>query len=353
MGDLGRRCSTCGLTYAADVIFCPADGTPLSVRALDSGPDPYLGRQLGTAFRLDALLGSGAMGRVYRAEQLGVERNVAVKLMHRDLADNGALVSRFRREARVLGSLRHPNLVEILTLSEFDDNGARIPYMALEYLDGMSLRSALAAQGALPLARALHIVLQLADAVGEAHRLGIVHRDLKPENLMLVQRGDDSDFVKVLDFGVARVDDAKPSIATQAGAIFGSARYVSPEGASGEQPGPAGDVYAIATILYECLAGHTPFDDPSAVQVLVKQQSATPAPLLSAPRANTVPAVVARLIDQNLCKSPGARAADARAFGRALLAAAQQAGLDAGELLPHPTLLGTRTGVGLERARVQ
>jgi serine/threonine-protein kinase len=344
MGDPGRRCSTCGRVYPADVMFCPGDGTPLSLRSLDSGPDPYKGQVLAGQFRLDALLGAGAMGRVYRAEQLGVERAVAVKLMHRDLAANNALVGRFRREARVLGSLRHPNLVEVLMLAEHDDAGLRVPFMALEYLDGMSLRSALAAQGALPLGRAQHLALQLSDAVGQAHQLGIVHRDLKPENLMLVQRGDDADFVKVLDFGVARVDDAKPSIATQAGSIFGSARYVSPEGAAGEQPGPAGDVYAIATILYECLAGKTPFEDASAVQVLVKQQSAVPAPLASQPRARDIPVEIAALVDRNLAKAPGERAADARTFGRALLATAKQAGLDADELLPHPTLLGTRAG---------
>src|SRR5258706_4471543 len=206
MGEPRRRCSSCGESYAEGVIFCPRDGSALSLRALDSGPDPYLGQTVAGAFRIEALIGTGAGGRVYRAHQLGVERNVALKIMHRDLAANQTLYARFRREARLAGSLSHPNLVAVFSLGELESDGVRVPFLALEYLDGLSLRSALSAQGTLSQARALHIMLQIADAVGVAHERGIVHRDLKPENIMLVQRGDDPDFVKVLDFGVARVD---------------------------------------------------------------------------------------------------------------------------------------------------
>src|SRR5450432_341680 len=325
MGEPRRRCSNCGESYAEGVIFCPRDGSALSLRALDSGPDPYLGQTITGAFRVEALIGTGAVGRVYRAHQLGVERSVALKIMHRDLAANETLQSRFRREARVAGSLTHPNLVSVLSLGEFESGGVRVPFLAFEYLDGLSLRSAFLAQGALPRARALHIMLQIADAVGVAHEHGIVHRDLKPENVMLVQRGDDPDFVKVLDFGVARVDRAEPSIATHAGAIFGSARYVAPECAAGGTSSASSDVYALATLCYECLAGHTPFDGENPVQILLQQQGAAVPALRGHSAAQAVPIELSRFIEHNLAKRAEVRAANARVFSRELLAAAREA----------------------------
>lgn len=343
MGEPQLRCSSCGESYAAGVIFCPQDGTALSARAVDRGPDPYLGQTIAGAFRIDALIGTGAVGRVYRAHQLGVERNVALKIMHRDLAANEALQSRFRREARIAGSLDHPNLVSVLLLSELSLGPLSVPFLVLEYLDGLSLRSAISAQGALTTTRTLHVLLQIADAVGEAHQHGIVHRDLKPENVMLVQRGDDTDFVKVLDFGVARapVEDraGAASVATRAGAIFGSARYVAPECAAGSPASPQSDVYALATLGYECFSGSTPFDGDNAIAVLLKQQSEAVPPLLGRQLSGPpCPAPLARFIERNLSKLPAARSPDARHFARELLAAAGESGLDPG--------LATRTRRG-------
>ena len=324
MGEPQRRCSSCGESYADGVIFCPRDGSALSMRSADGGPDPYLGQTLEGAFRVDALIGAGAVGRVYRAHQLGVERTVALKIMHQDLAANEALQARFRREARIAGSLNHPNLVNVLLLSELERAGQRIPFLVLEYLDGLSLRSALLAQGALPTLRTVHILLQIADAVGEAHQRGIVHRDLKPENVMLVQRGDDPDFVKVLDFGVARAEESLesdvqgPAVATRAGAIFGSARYVAPECAAGGASSPASDVYALATLGYECLSGATPFDGDNAIQVLLKQQSQAIPGLLERSAGRNVPPELAAFLEHNLGKAASARAQDARLFARGL-----------------------------------
>ncbi|HEY4106853.1 MAG TPA: serine/threonine-protein kinase [Polyangiaceae bacterium] len=327
MGELRRRCAKCGESYAEGVIFCPRDGSALSQRAADSGPDPYLGQTIAGAFRLEALIGAGAVGRVYRAHQLGVERTVALKIMHRDLAANEVLRSRFRREAKVAGSLSHPNLVNVILLGECSSEGVTVPFIAFEYLDGLSLRSAILAQGALGQARALHVALQIADAVGVAHEHGIVHRDLKPENLMLVPRGDDRDFVKVLDFGVARVDHGDPSIATHAGAIFGSARYISPESAAGGEATQASDVYALATIFYECLAGVPPFDGANPVQILLKQQREPVPPLASRSMARDVLPELARFIEGNLAKDPAARSPNARAFARELIAIANSSGI--------------------------
>ncbi len=282
------------------------------------------------------------MGRVYRAFQRGIDRDVAVKVLHRELSSNKALVARFDREAKVASRLAHPNVVHVLLVGQLPDGAM---YIVMEYLDGLSLQSALAgALGAMPLPRALHIALQLCDAAGEGHAQGIVHRDLKPENVMLVRRADDPDFVKVLDFGIARVHWGEQSMATAAGLIFGTARYISPEGAQGEQVGPAGDVYSIATMLYQMLSGRTPFHADQAVAVLVQQIHDPPPLLKGIERAAYVPEPIAAVIMKNLSKKPGDRADDARAFGRALLEAAVSSGLSAQDILARPSLHGTARG---------
>ena len=287
---LGKTCSACGERYEPGVLFCPIDGTPLTSggRALSDpslDTDPYLGLELEGQIKLSSLVGIGSMGRVYRAFQSGVDRDVAVKVLHRELVRNPELVIRFHREAKIASRLVHPNVVQVLmtgTIPERADRrvGGEV-YLVMEYLDGLSLLSALAAAGAeegdaLPLPRALHIVMQLCDAVGEAHAQGVVHRDLKPENIMLVRRAEDQDFVKVLDFGIARLDWAETG-STQAGLIFGTAKYISPEGAEGQRVGPQADVYAIATIFYQCLAGRTPFEGDQPMALLM-QQIQSPAP---------------------------------------------------------------------------
>ena len=322
-----KVCTSCGTKYPGDALFCPTDGTPLqSAHAADrEAADPYLGQEISGHIEIRQLIGVGAMGRVYRAFQRGIDRDVAVKILHRELSANSQLVSRFTREAKVASRLQHPNVVQVLLAGQLPD---RALYMVMEYLDGLSLQSALAgAGGALPLPRALHIVLQLCEATGEAHAQGIVHRDLKPENVMLVKRGPDSDFVKVLDFGIARINWGEQSVATAAGLIFGTARYISPEGAQGNAVGPASDVYSIATLLYQMLSGRTPFEGDQAVGLLV-QQIHDPAPALkSFERAKYVPDPLAEVIMANLAKDPKKREQDARSFGQMILDATKAAGL--------------------------
>ncbi len=333
-----KTCASCGEHFGAEVLFCPTDGTPLSSsRSLTTNPnelDPYLGLELPGQITLQALVGIGSMGRVYRAFQSGIDRDVAVKILHRELTGNAELVTRFHREAKIASRLVHPNAVQVLltgTLpSSHDGRTGGEVYLVMEYLDGISLLSALAAQGeggALPLARALHVMFQLCDAVGEAHAQNIVHRDLKPENIMLVRRGIDQDFVKVLDFGIARLDVPAEKNVTQAGLIFGTAKYISPEGAEGKAVGPQADVYAIATILYQCLAGRTPFEGDTPMGVLMQQINATPVDLRRIARASYVPEPLAQVIMGNLVKNPDDRAENARALGRELELAAREAGI--------------------------
>jgi serine/threonine-protein kinase len=332
-----KFCPACRERFPPDALFCPNDGTPLLTAPKfdpgeDAGPDPYLGREISGHIEVKQLAGVGAMGRVYRAFQKGIDRDVAVKILHRELSANPQLVSRFHREAKVASRLQHPNVVHVHLAGQLPDGAL---YIVMEFLDGMSLQSALnASNGAMPLPRALHVGLQLCDAVGEAHVQGIVHRDLKPENVMLVKRGQDTDYVKVLDFGIARLSWGEQSMATAAGLIFGTARYISPEGAQGEAVGPAGDVYAIATLLFQMLAGRTPFEGDQAVGLLIQQIHDQPPQLQSIPRAAYVPDPVAAVIMQNLAKSPHARAPDARALARSILEAARMSGLSSDDFAP-------------------
>jgi serine/threonine-protein kinase len=344
-----RRCAKCGQNYAEDVLSCPTHGTPLTNVDNTEAEDPYLGQCVAQQFDIQEFLGQGAMARVYRARQRGIEREVAIKILHKRFVDNQSIASRFQQEARVSGSLSHPNVVLVHAVGELETGPIfeGEPFMVLEFLDGISLSSALTeAGGALPVARALHIVLQICDALGEAHERGIVHRDLKPENVMLVRRGNDADFVKILDFGLAK-QGAVSEIKTHEGAVLGTPCYISPEGARGEAVGAAGDVYAIATLLYECIAGRTPFDGANPVLILVKQTSEAAPDIRDNPLAKHLPEPLAALIARNLSKEPELRHPNAREFGRAVLQAARDSGLRPDELLPRPTLLGAQATLKL------
>jgi eukaryotic-like serine/threonine-protein kinase len=348
-----KACPSCSTRYPADALFCAFDGSPLATSpaaiAAAAATDTYIGREIVGSIEIRQLVGIGAMGRVYRGFQKGIDRDVAVKILHRELSANPTLVARFHREARVASRLAHSNVVHVHLTGQLPDGAM---YIVMEYLDGMSLQGALAASGgAMPLPRALHVALQLCDAVGEAHAQGIVHRDLKPENVMLVRRTDDPDFVKVLDFGIARLNWGEPSSSSAAGLIFGTARYISPEGARGETVGPSGDVYSIATMLYQMLSGRTPFEAEQAVALLVKQIHDAPGPLGAMPRAAYVPRAIATAVMKNLAKAPEARAANGRELGRVLIEAAGSSGLGAHDPLARPgRTAGRTTDAGREGA---
>ncbi len=355
--SLPKICPTCGERFGMDALFCPNDGSPLAIgQPGDFGPqpqqpDPYLGRELSGHIEIRQLVGVGAMGRVYRAFQKGIDRDVAVKILHRELSANQQLVTRFHREAKVASRLLHPNVVGVHLVGQLPDGAM---YIVMEYLDGLSLQSALAASGgAFDIQRSIHVALQLCDATGEAHQAGVVHRDLKPENVMLVRRGADVDFVKVLDFGIARLNWGEQSMATAAGLIFGTARYISPEGAQGEAVGPTGDVYAMATLIFQMLSGRTPFEGEQAVALLVQQIHDAPPELRSISRASYVPEPIAQVVMKNLSKDPLTREPDGRALGRALIDAAKVAGLSVEDLVARPLLNSGRPAAAMHLPPMQ
>ncbi len=326
-----RTCARCGATYDADAVFCSKDGTKLAPEDTEVDPDsdPYIGTVIGGDIELRSVAGVGAMGRVYRAHQRGIDRDVAVKVLHREMSGNAQLVQRFHREAKIASKLQHPHVVEVYLAGQLPD---RALYIVMEYLDGLSLAASLVASGgSFTPARALSIALQICDAVGEGHARGIVHRDLKPENVMLVRRAEMVDWVKVLDFGIAKVAVGEQSMQTVAGLVFGTARYISPEGAQGANVGPPGDVYSLATMIYQMLAGRTPFD-AEPVGLLIKHIYEPPPPITSFPRAADLHPALAKVIMDNLAKEPARRAQGARAFAAQLAQAAKDANISISEV---------------------
>jgi serine/threonine-protein kinase len=324
MDALPKVCPKCGRRYDGAAAFCQKDGLPLTHTPTED--DPYIGQTLLDQFKIEEKLGAGGMGTVYRARQTTLHRDVAIKILHTELADNADAVRRFKREARVCTALDHPNVVRVFLFGQLKDGSL---YIVMEHLDGRSLLEVLQREGALPVHRALHIATQICDGVGEAHLQGVVHRDIKPENVLLVNRRKDPDFVKVLDFGIARVlwgDDV--TVATQSGLVFGTARYISPEGAAGESTDARSDVYSLGVLTYQLLTGTTPFDAPSPVQMLMKHIHADPPHLRAQPRGQHVPEPIADVIMRALSKNPEGRFDDAHGYADALRSAAERAGFE-------------------------
>ena len=241
--------------------------------------DPLLGTILAGRYRIEQLVGSGGMGAVYRAEHVHMRKAVAVKVLHREMAAFPEVVARFEREAVAGGRIEHAHVVSASDFGQLDDGSF---YLVLEFIEGQSLAKLVSKSGALSPLRALRITRQIVDALQAAHGAGIVHRDLKPDNVMLIARDDDRDFVKVLDFGIAKIEvesaTEQPAL-TQIGTVFGTPEYMSPEQARGELVDARADLYTVGVILYEMLTGVSPFKDDDLVVVLTRHLTMDPPPL--------------------------------------------------------------------------
>ena len=285
-----------------------------------AAPDPFIGREmLNGEFRILEKIGTGGMGSVYRANQAAMNRLVAVKILHPKLANRRDLVSRFRREAKAMSHLTHPNTVRVLLYGELDDGSL---YIVMEHLEGKNLNQTVRAEGPIAYERALPILIQVCGALEEAHRTGIVHRDLKPENIFLCTQGGLRDFPKVLDFGLAKVTERemRPGsiILTQEGMVFGTPEFMSPEQAQGRTLTPASDIYSLAVILYELLTGKLPFDAKTPVEFLQLHVMAKPIPLGERVPGKTFPPGLAEVIAKALLKKPEDRYRSAGEFAAAL-----------------------------------
>ena len=231
-------------------------------------PDPLPGRIIAGNFRIDGLIGSGAMGNVYKAEQLSLGKQVAIKVLHPHLMGDEKLVGRFKREAKSASLLNHPNSIQIIDSGQ-DRDGTL--YIAMELLTGRDLAQVIRDDFPLPLPRVVRILSQVLSALEEAHAQRVIHRDLKPSNIMLIQRRDEKDFVKVCDFGIAKATlsdgDDRAAMLTIQGLVCGTPEYMAPEQARAEQLDGRADLYAAAVILYQMVTGDIPFraDSPMAI----------------------------------------------------------------------------------------
>ncbi len=272
-----------------------------------SDSQDLVGQVLAGRYRVEALLGAGGMGAVYRARHVHMRKVVALKVLHREMTYNPEMVARFEREAVAAARIDHPNVASATDFGRLDDGTF---YLVLEFVEGQSLSRALKAGSPFTDARAVHIARQISDALSAAHASKIVHRDLKPDNVMLVEREEDPDFVKVLDFGIAKVrtDDMQDQPAlTQAGAVFGTPEYMAPEQARGDTVDARADLYTLGMILYEMLVGETPFADDDLLVVLTRQLTME-APALPEHIDSELSALVQRLLKKN----PAERIQDAQ-----------------------------------------
>lgn len=277
----------------------------------------YIGTEVADQFRIEKRIGTGGMGAVYRASQPDMNRNVAVKILHKKYLSRHDLVSRFRREARAMSHLSHPNTARVFMYGQLDDGAC---YFVMEYLEGQNLAQLVRSEGKQTAERVAPIMAQVCGALSEAHRAGIIHRDLKPENIFLTSQGGIEDFPKVLDFGLAKVTEKqmRPGslILTREGMVFGTPEFMSPEQARGETLDGRSDIYSLGVITYELLSGELPFTATAPVDYIKKHATGTPKPLAEwLPDLN--PAVEAAVM-RSLSKQPEDRYQTADEFGKAL-----------------------------------
>ncbi|MEZ4432767.1 MAG: serine/threonine-protein kinase [bacterium] len=312
-----RYCPACDTLRDAALTRCPLDGT----RLVDvSNPDDLIGCTLEDRYVIRERIGGGGMGVVYRARQIAIDRDVAVKVVSPHLVSRAETARRFLREARLSGRIGHPHVVAVL---DFGRAEAGFYYLVTEYIAGRTLRALIDGAGALAPDRAIGIAAQICDALAAAHGREIVHRDLKPSNVMVLDEPAGRDFVKVLDFGLARSLDAAEngSSLTSEGVLMGTPAYMSPEQAQGLSPDHRGDLYSLGCLLYEMLAGETPFAHVRSLPALALHHVSEPPPPLPA----SVPPALAALVMRLLAKPPDARPPSAPAVRAALEAAAAAA----------------------------
>ena len=280
--------------------------------------DPYIGRKLDDKFLIEKLLGVGGMGQVYEAIQLSLDKRVCVKVLRLGMADDETLARRFHREARAASRLNHPNSIQLIDFGQAKEDGAL--YMAMEFVPGKDLNKIIQMDYPLGENRIVAIMDQVLSALADAHAAGIVHRDLKPENIMVTDLRGTKDFVKVLDFGIAKIQEstADPAL-TQVGMVCGTPEYMSPEQARGEALDARSDLYAAGVILYQMASGRLPFTAPTAMGIVTKHLVEQPVPPSKLEGVQVSPALEATIL-KAMSKDRNGRQATALALQQELAA---------------------------------
>ena len=275
--------------------------------------DPLVGKVLADRFEILSRIGEGGTGVVYKAKQITVDRTVAIKVLGAHVSSDPTWVKRFHNEARAAARLDHPNTVRLI---DFGETKEGLLFIAMEFLHGRALSDEIVRLGKLPPQRVLRILSQVCQSLQEAHGQGIIHRDIKPDNIFLVEMKGGGDFVKVLDFSVAKMEDNAQQ--TRAGTVFGTPAYMSPEQARGVKLSPHSDIYACGIVAYEMLTGKPPFEAALPMEVVMMHLRQKPAPLVGYPEP------VARLVMKALEKTPDRRQQSADEMHRECLQVLEQ-----------------------------
>jgi eukaryotic-like serine/threonine-protein kinase len=315
-------CPKCRTIYSsAALASCYRDGERLVdyERFVAIEHDPLKGKLIGNKYRLSERIGQGGMGTVYRAIQVGLNRPVAVKILKRELNVDPDTVARFHREANAMSLLTHPNTVRVYDFGQTDDG---LLYLVMELLEGELITGKMMREGTLDVLEALRFTQQILRSLAEAHSKAIVHRDLKPDNIFVARvEGHIEPVIKVLDFGIAKVvapDRRVDQFETQAGTVFGTPRYMSPEQAQGVTLDGRSDLYSVGTLLYQMLTGRAPFTDEDAVVVMAKHIRELPEEPNEVAPDRPIPRPLNDVVMRSLAKDPGARFQEAGEFEAAL-----------------------------------
>ena len=310
-----RQCPQCQSACEETHKFCPTCGFPVGKVAAQPD-DPLVGRTLPGGYVILDLVGIGGMGRVYRAEQTNLGRTVAVKIIHPHLVGEENAAARFITEARAASRLNHPNSVGVIDFGKTEDGQL---YLVMEFLRGKDLARVQYEEGPLSFRRIVNLLRQVLAALSEAHHLGIIHRDLKPENIILEQVRTGGDFVKVVDFGLAkmRIEAVQTNI-TSPGIVCGTPEYMSPEQGRGDPLDARSDLYAVGVIFYQLLTGRLPFEAESPTQVVLMHITEQPDDPRSVVPERSIPSLLADVCLMALAKDPAHRFANADEFAEAL-----------------------------------
>ncbi|HET9955718.1 MAG TPA: protein kinase [Polyangiaceae bacterium] len=310
-----RPCPHCGSSCAVQHQYCPTCGFPVGT-VNTANDDRFVGKTLPGGYHILDLISVGGMGRVYRAQQSALGRTVAVKIIHPHLLSDENSALRFMTEARAASQLNHPNSVAVFDFGRTDDGQ---PYLVMEFLRGKDLARVAYEEGALPFPRIVDVLRQVLAALGEAHDLGIVHRDLKPENVILEPLRRGGDFVKVVDFGLAklRADTQQPGV-TSPGIVCGTPDYMAPEQGRGDPIDGRSDLYAVGVMFFQLLTGRLPFEADSPTQVVMMHLTVpVPDPRQVAPERH-IPDSLVEVALKALAKDNRKRYQDAQEFSDAL-----------------------------------
>jgi serine/threonine-protein kinase len=285
-----KACPKCGKRFLGNEEFCPSDGATLQEIEQDKIGDPLVGTTVDGRYQIDRKIGEGGMGMVYLATHAMIGNRCALKVLRGELSGEGEVAERFIQEARAAAAIGNDHIIQITDFGQLPDGSA---YFVMEFLDGKALHDVIEENPQMPVERVLDVVIQCCEALTAAHSSDIVHRDLKPDNIFLVKKGHVTDFVKILDFGIAKVASGETGKRlTKTGMIFGTPQYMSPEQAAGTGVDARTDIYALGIIMYEMLCGHVPFEADTFMGVLTKHLYEEPIP----PRRLVPPVDV----DQNL-----------------------------------------------------